>query len=66
MQAIKVLVVASKDLQKEIVESGRVSVAVVSALSPSTCAGICLAGPQLSSITGGSDILRKFTDTVGS
>lgn len=38
MQAIKVLIVASKDLQKEIVESGRVSVPVMSALSPSTCA----------------------------
>lgn len=43
MQAIKVLVVASKDLQKEIVESGRVSGAVVSALSPPTCAAIWFA-----------------------
>lgn len=43
MQAIKVLVVASKDLQKEIVESGRVSGAVVSALSLPTCAAIWFA-----------------------
>lgn len=57
MQAIKVLIVASKDLQKEIVESGRVSAAVMSALSPSTWAG---SGLQLYPIMGGSAILRTF------
>lgn len=65
MQAIKVLVVASKDLQKEIVESGRVGRAVVSAPSPSARARIWFrCGLQWYSTTGRSAILRDISRTL--
>lgn len=68
MQAIKVLVVASKDLQKEIVESGRVGRAVMSAPSPSARARIWFScGRQWYYTTG--QICHSwgyFPDTVGS